>query len=109
MDLGRLLEAVRYNNYQSFDRVHKQADKIMITIIVGYFSIAFIVFCVWFTSFLNDTATSKKDLKSWIILLMGPLFWPVVLPLSFLQLNVNKKAPVEAKYEQESEEILDGE
>lgn len=40
---------------------------------------------------------------------MGPLFWPVVLPLSFLQLNVNKKAPVEAKYEQESEEILDGE
>jgi polyferredoxin len=81
----------------------------MMMIIVGYFSIAFIVFCVWFKSFLNDTTTSKNDLKSWIILLMGPLFWPVVLPLSFLQLNVTKKAPVpEAKKDREGEEILEG-
>jgi polyferredoxin len=99
---------VRYNNYQSFDRIHRQAGKIMMMIIVGYFSIAFIVFCVWFISFLNDTSTSKKDLKSWIILLMGPLIWPVVLPLSYLQLNVNKKAPVQAKSDRESEEILEG-
>jgi hypothetical protein len=80
----------------------------MMMIIVGYFSIAFIVFCVWFKSFLNDSTTSKKDLKSWIILVMGPLLWPVVLPLSMLQLNVNKKAPVQAKYDREAEEILEG-
>jgi hypothetical protein len=80
----------------------------LMMIIVGYFSIAFIVFCTWFKSFWNDTATSKKDWKSWIVLLMGPLLWPVVLPLSMLQINVNKKAPVQAKYDREGEEILEG-
>jgi polyferredoxin len=101
---------VRYNNYQSFDRIHRQADKIMMTIIVGYFSIAFIVFCVWFKSFLNDTATSKKDLISWIALLMGPLIWPIVLPLSFWQISSNKKKlSAQAEYDREGEEILEGE
>ena len=66
-------------------------------IIIGYFSIALIVFFVWFKSFLNDTATSKKDLISWIALIIGPLVWPVVLPLSLLQLTSKKSVVQTAK------------
>ncbi len=69
-------------------------------IIIGYFSIALIVFFVWFKSFLQDTATSKKDLISWIALVIGPLFWPVVLPLSILQITSKKSAVQAAKSEQ---------
>ena len=64
-------------------------------IIIGYFSIALIVFFVWFKSFWKDTATSKKDLISWIALVIGPLVWPVVLPLSLFQM-VSKRSVVQA-------------
>ncbi len=69
-------------------------------ITIGYFSIALIVFFVWFKSFWNDTATSKKDLISWIALVIGPLVWPVVLPLSLLQVSSRKSVAQTAKYEQ---------
>ena len=71
-------------------------------IIIGYFLIASVVFLVWFQRFWNDTSTSKKDLISWVALVLGPLFWPVVLPFSLFQIN-NKQPPVQpAKYDQES-------
>ncbi|MEG3847276.1 hypothetical protein QT971_07735 [Microcoleus sp. herbarium19] len=69
-------------------------------IITAYFSIALIVFLVWFKSFWNDTATSKKDLISWIALVIGPLVWPVVLPLSILQISSKKSVVRAAKSEQ---------
>ncbi len=69
-------------------------------IIIGYFSIALIVFFVWFKRFWNDTATSKKDLISWIALVIGPLVWPVVLPLSLLQISSRKSVVQAAKSEQ---------
>ena len=69
-------------------------------IITAYFSIALIVFFVWFKSFWNDTATSKKDLISWIALVIGPLVWPVVLPLSILQITSRKSVVQADKSEQ---------
>ena len=54
---------------------------------ISYFSIALIVFLVWFKSFWNDTATAKNDLISWIALVIGPLVWPVVLPVSIWQIT----------------------
>lgn len=71
-------------------------------IILGYLLIASIVFLVWFLHFWNDTSTSKKDLISWVALLFGPLFWPVVLPLSLLQINNTKPEVESAKYDAES-------
>lgn len=56
-------------------------------IMISYFSIALIVFLVWFKSFWNDTATAKNDLISWIALVIGPLVWPVVLPVSIWQIT----------------------
>ena len=70
-------------------------------IMISYFSIALIVFLVWFKSFWNDTATSKNDLISWIALVIGPLVWPVCpypfykLPaksLLYKQLNASKNS-----------------
>lgn len=71
-------------------------------IIIGYLLIASIVFLVWFQHFWNDTSTSKKDLISWVALLFGPLFWPVVLPFSLLQINNKKPAVESAKYDAKS-------
>ncbi|PHX56606.1 hypothetical protein CP500_004530 [Tychonema bourrellyi FEM_GT703] len=71
-------------------------------IVIGYFLIASIVLLVWFHRFWNDTSTSKKDLISWVALLFLPLFWPLVLPFSLLQIN-SKKPEVEAdQYDGES-------
>lgn len=71
-------------------------------IIIGYFLIALIVFLVWFQRFWSDTSTSKKDVISWVALIFGPLFWPVVVPFSLFQIN-SRKAEVEtAKYDGES-------
>ena len=70
-------------------------------IMISYFSIALIVFLVWFKSFWNDTATSKNDLISWIALVIGPLVWPVVLPVSILQITSNNSVLQTAKCEQE--------
>lgn len=70
-------------------------------IIIGYFLIASIVFLVWFKRFLDDTATSKKDPISWIALAIGPLVWPVVLPLSILQITSKKSVAAAAKLDRE--------
>jgi phosphoglycerol transferase MdoB-like AlkP superfamily enzyme len=71
-------------------------------IIIGYFLIASIVFLVWFQRFWNDTSTSKKDLISWVALVLGPLFWPVVLPFSLWQISGKNPEVESAKYDAES-------
>jgi len=70
-------------------------------IMISYFSIALIVFLVWFKCFWNDTATAKNDLISWIALVIGPLVWPVVLPVSILQITSNNSVVQTAKCEQD--------
>ena len=56
-------------------------------IINWYWTIALMVFIYWFTIFLQDTSTLKTDLMSWLVLLIAPLFWPIVLPISSWELN----------------------
>lgn len=89
---------LRYNNYKYFYPIYRQGGQKMI--MISYFSIALIVFLVWFKSFWNDTATSKKDVISWIALIIGPLVWPVVLPLSLLQITSKKSVVQTAQCEQ---------
>jgi hypothetical protein len=66
-------------------------------LLIGYFFIASIVFAIWFTIFWNDTGTPKNDLISWIALALGPLLWPIVLPVSLLQISSRKPAVPESK------------
>jgi hypothetical protein len=56
------------------------------TTIIYYFAIAFIVFCFWLVLFLLDNTTPKTDSISWVILLIAPLLWPIVLPISCMEL-----------------------
>ena len=88
-----------YNNYQYFYLLYRQAGKKMI--MISYFSIALIVFLVWFKCFWNDTATAKNDLISWIALVIGPLVWPVVLPVSILQITSNNSVGQTAQCDRE--------
>lgn len=56
-------------------------------IVTGYLSIALMVFIYWFMIFYLDKTTSKFDVLSWTILLIAPLFWPIVLPISGWELS----------------------
>jgi uncharacterized membrane-anchored protein len=98
LKLRSAIPTLSYNNYQYFYLLYRQAGKKMI--MISYFSIALIVFLVWFKIFWNDTATSKNDLISWIALVIGPLVWPVVLPLSIWQITSKKSVVQTANCEQ---------
>ena len=56
-------------------------------IINWYWTITLMVFIYWLMIFLQDTSTSKTDRISWLVLLIAPLFWPIVLPISSWELN----------------------
>lgn len=57
----------------------------------GYFTITLVVFSVWLSLFLADKTTPKDHFVSWVMLLIAPWFWPIVLPLSFKELNAKAK------------------
>ena len=58
-------------------------------IFTWYLSIALMVFIYWLMIFYLDTSTSKFDFLSWIVLLIAPLLWPIVLPISTWELSRN--------------------
>jgi hypothetical protein len=51
-----------------------------------YATISVTVFCYWLGLFIADKSTPKNHVASWLILLIAPLFWPIVLPVSILEL-----------------------
>lgn len=59
---------------------------------ICYFMIATAVFCLWFSLFLLDRTTPKNHFLSWLVLLIAPLFWPIVLPLSIKELIVKARS-----------------
>jgi len=56
-------------------------------LVTWYFTISLMVFSFWFMLFSQDYSTPKTDLISWIVLLIAPLFWPIVLPISSWELT----------------------
>ena len=57
-----------------------------------YGMIAFMVFCFWLSLFVLDSTTPKNDKFSWLVLLIVPLFWLIVLPLAIWELIHKNKA-----------------
>ena len=51
-----------------------------------YLTVSATVFCYWFILFLTDRSTPNNHLASWLILIIAPLLWPVVLPISIVEL-----------------------
>lgn len=51
-----------------------------------YLTIASTVFVYWLGLFMNDDSTPKNHVDSWLVLLIAPLFWPIVVPMSIWEL-----------------------
>ena len=68
-----------------------QLNLMFYNIYLCYFAIAAAVFCIWFCLFMLDKTTPKNHFISWIVLLIAPLFWPIVLPLSIRELIVKAR------------------
>ncbi len=70
------------------DTVSTQAYQRMSENIVNwYVTISIMVFIYWFMLFYQDLSTPNDDLMSWAFLLIAPLFWPIVLPISSWELG----------------------
>lgn len=63
-----------------------------------YLSVSATVSCYWLYLFLTDKSTPKNHLPSWLIILVAPLFWPLVLPASVIEL-ATKSLPNEEHIE----------
>ena len=59
-----------------------------------YLTITITVFTYWLGLFIADSSTPKNHLDSWLVLVIAPLFWPIVVPLSIWELlNKTPKNP----------------
>jgi hypothetical protein len=52
-----------------------------------YLIITLIIGCFWLLLFWKDTSTPKTHVTSWLIILIAPWFWPIVIPLSIAELS----------------------
>ena len=51
-----------------------------------YLTVSATVFVYWLGLFIADRSTPKNHLASWLILLIAPLLWPIVVPASIVEL-----------------------
>lgn len=56
-------------------------------IVTWYWTIYCLVFTYWLMLFLQDETTPKDRLASWTCLIIAPLLWPIVLPISSWELS----------------------
>lgn len=66
--------------------------KVVIIIVLSfYFLIAQRLFKVWLKFFHRDSSMSPGEKKlSWVVLIVGTLLWPIVLPNAYLSLLEKK-------------------
>ncbi|NEP00645.1 MAG: hypothetical protein F6K58_18630 [Symploca sp. SIO2E9] len=51
-----------------------------------YLSAAFYFFLVWLEAFKRDNNISLQQRRiSWLVLILGTIFWPIVVPFSYLE------------------------
>jgi hypothetical protein len=62
-----------------------------------YFTGATLVFSILLGAFLRDNSTSKSDVTSWLVVLVGTLIWPLVLPSMILK-QLPKHVALKLKY-----------
>jgi hypothetical protein len=62
-----------------------------------YFTGATLVFGILLSAFLKDNSTSKSDVTSWLVVLIGTLVWPLVLPSMILK-QLPKRVALKLKY-----------
>jgi hypothetical protein len=62
-----------------------------------YFTGATLVFSILLGAFLRDNSTSKSDVISWLVVLVGTLIWPLILPSMILK-HLPKHVALKLKY-----------
>ncbi|MCY7286289.1 MAG: hypothetical protein LH679_23285 [Cyanobacteria bacterium CAN_BIN43] len=62
-----------------------------------YFTGATLVFGILLNAFLKDSSTPKSDVTSWLVVLIGTLVWPLVLPSMILK-QLPKRGALKLKY-----------
>lgn len=63
----------------------------IITILLsGYSLTSSVIFLKYLQKFLQDSTTANSDRGSWIVLIIASLIWPISLPISALERNVQK-------------------
>ena len=60
-----------------------------------YLTVSATVSCYWLALFMADKSTPKTHIASWLIVLIAPLFWPIVLPVSIVEL-LTKSSKIDA-------------
>ena len=45
----------------------------------------------WLLFFLRDEETPKTDVASWVVLIVASIFWPISVPLSYIELMTKMK------------------
>jgi hypothetical protein len=68
-------------------------------ILRGYFAISILTFAYFFREFWRDRSTAKTDCSSWQVLGLVSILWPVVLPVSYWERQVNASASKPHIYE----------
>ena len=63
-----------------------------------YLMIALAVFSVWLEAFWADATTPKTNCTSWAALMLAPLFWPIVLPLSNFEIVTKLSSTIPDRY-----------
>lgn len=90
----QLATAKLINNYQ---RLMIMKLLIIVLISVYYLLMAQRFFKIWRKFFERDTSMSPEEKRlSWIILIVGSVFWPIVVPNSYLALIEKKLVSKEA-------------
>ena len=59
-----------------------------------YLTGAIIVCGILLHAFLRDTSTPKTHLGSWVVLIVGTILWPIVLP-SIIRKRLHKERPLD--------------
>lgn len=74
---------------------------IVLTLLIrGYVLVGLIFFSFCFGKFLQDKTAPKTDKNSWIVLGLATIFWPIVIPVSHLERQANRKVVRADQYEE---------
>ena len=66
------------------------------------------VFNVWLKLYQQDSSISVEEKQlSWIILILGAIFWPIVVPISYLTLLERKLAHQPGNLEEDEAKAAD--
>ena len=73
----------------------------MLYLIGCYGSISTLVFLKYLRRFLKDSTVSYSDYASWTVIVIASFLWPISLPLSALERNIQK--PQSSRYSVQSQ------